>query len=609
MEPAELLVLDSSARTDVGAVHRALNQTEEDTALEARFRDARDPGGVRALFAVADGLGTARGGKVASAQALNMLEEGVEHYARRGESGIPGLAGLEAFLLYAVDRIDVTLKQSSENNPNLGGMGTTLTAVVVDGNTARLIHAGDSRAYVLREGGTEFQQLTSDDAALVEGEWRPVNGLGGVAEQVQPALSAEPLHAGDVLLLCTDGLWREVDDAIMHRILAGSPTPAIASDRLVRAANHSGGRGNIGVVVVHVGRPDIPNDAELDRLFPRPGAARRDPGTVPMPLASARPVTGGPASPPRPAAPAAPTEGALGPPQPLTGQLPPGPATPARVIPPPGTSDPSDVAQGTTGPSGVPRRDAAPPAAQDVDPRSIPPRPPLPGVQASPFMAAVGGFAAGVVFLAIVWGVSAKMHNRATSKASAPAQTQDVAVFYFPKSDAPLTLPDVWARGASAEPGQEWAKLGKGENTLGCEVDPEPGEPLVELRANAKVDAQGRVKPTQFVVKIGRVGTGGAAAPVRTTSAAGVVPAVSAPGTINVRSATAGRITVTREGEREPLQEADLELDPAGDCSAMVTQLPLGRYVVFHTILRQSRLVTITTEQPSQPVRFPEADT
>jgi len=609
MEPSELLVLDSSARTDVGAVHRALNQTEEDTALEARFRDARDPNGVRALFAVADGLSAARGGKVASAQALNMLEEGVEHYARRGESGIPGLAGLEAFLLYAVERIDATLKQSSENNPNLGGMGTTLTAVVVDGNTARLIHAGDSRAYILREGGTEFQQLTSDEAALVDGEWRPVNGLGGVAEQVRPAPSAEPLHAGDVLLLCTDGLWREVDDAIMHRILAGSPTPAIASDRLVRAANHSGGRGNIGVVVVHVGRPDIPNDAELDRLFPRPGAPRRDPGTVPMPLASARPVTGGGVSPARPAAPPLAAEGALGPPQPLTGQLPPGPATPARVIPPPGTSDPSDVAQGTTGPGGMPRRDGLPPGAQNVDPRTIPPRPPMPGVQASPFMSALGGFAAGVLFLAIVWGVSAKMHNRGASKAAPPAKTQDVTVFYFPKSGAPLTEPDVWARSASSGSGEEWAKLSKGENTLGCEVSPETGEPVVELRANAKLDAQGRVMPMQFGLKIGKVGAGGASSPVRSTSAPGLAPAAAAQGTISVQSTTAGRITVTRQGDREPLQEADLELDPAGGCSAMLTQLPFGRYVVFHTILRLSQTVTISAEQPSKLVRFSEVDT
>lgn len=274
MDVSSLIGLEAAGRTDAGVEPRRLGQPDEDTVCVLRFHDIPQPAGVRALYAVADGLSSGRSGKVASAQAVNLLEEAVEHYARRGGSGIAGLDSFPEYLRYVLERIDQTLKQSSENNVSLAGVGTTATVAVVEGNTLRVAHAGDSRAYLFRRSSGGSVQITEDDTMDPSGSDglgpSPSNGLGCICDAVKVHLYSEEIHDGDALLLCTDGLWRQISDEEIFRILLGSPAPSLAVDRLIRASNCAGGAGNVGVVVVHFGAANFANDEELDRLY-RPG--------------------------------------------------------------------------------------------------------------------------------------------------------------------------------------------------------------------------------------------------------------------------------------------------------------------------------------------------
>ncbi len=291
-----VLRMDAAGRTDVGEARRAAGLPDEDTVFLARFRDLADAAGVRALYAVADGVSQRKGGKVASAQAINMLEEGVEYYARRGESGIPGIDDLDSFLRYVFERIDQTLKSFAENNENIAGMGTTLTAAVIAGNEAKIVHAGDSRAYLLPAGGG-ITKLTEDHETTDEsGEIVPSNGVGCITDAVRVDLKTVELHDGDVLLLCTDGLWREITDGEIERIVRDSASPAIAVDRLIRAANEHGGSGNIGVVVCHFGER-VAREAAAAPAGERPEEAKEAPAPSPPVQRERAPTLGrGPAT-------------------------------------------------------------------------------------------------------------------------------------------------------------------------------------------------------------------------------------------------------------------------------------------------------------------------
>jgi len=512
MAQSELLTLDAAARTDAGAVRRARNEPDEDTVLDSRFRELHDPAGVRAVFAIADGMSHLKGGKVASAQAINMVEEGMEHYARRGESGIPGVDDLDSFLSYATERIDHILRQCSENNPNVAGMGTTLTALVVEGNTAHFAHAGDSRAYILSTGADALALVTEDQVVLQDGEPIPSNGLGCSGGPVELTLAARPLEDGDVVLLCSDGLWREVDDDALYRLLSGSPTPEAAADRLIRAANQAQGRGNIGGVVVHIGSPNIQNDPELDRVYPRPGATsagdRRDGGSIPMPLPSVRPVSGAPLpSVARPAAPG-PTTEAPAPPSEASDRG----GEQTRTIAAPGTSDPR-VQPGRTNLGGSrgpldPSRPRSP-----IDPRSVPPGPPH-DAPTSTFMAAIFGFLTGLVFMGLIWVVSARLRGGEDEPGKVVARDLETGrVEMFDRSQdqdpayAGLSPAKVACRVVNADGEEEWRDLQIGGGADIAFVDPENHDAELQLRATVQLDRRTRKpEPVIFGIKIGQSG-------------------------------------------------------------------------------------------------------
>ena len=228
------LVARHGALTDIG-LHR---KTNEDTFV------VQPP-----LFAVCDGMGGASAGEVASGLAAETL-------AAEVAGGAPLLAAAEAANAAVFQRAHDNLEQS--------GMGTTLTAFVLEGDTAHFVHIGDSRAYLLRDG--ELRQV-SDDHSLV-GEMMRDGRLTAEEAAVHPhrsilsrALGTEPqarideftegLLPGDVLLLCSDGLSGPVPaDAI--RVALTRSDPQAAAERLILEARRGGGPDNITAVVVRV---------------------------------------------------------------------------------------------------------------------------------------------------------------------------------------------------------------------------------------------------------------------------------------------------------------------------------------------------------------------
>ena len=209
-------------------------------------------------FAVADGMGGAQAGEVASRTAANVVEGGGE-----GE-GTP-----EERMTRLVREANRLIFDKAQKDESRRGMGTTLTAALVEGDGVTVAHVGDSRAYRLRDG--ELEQLTHDHSLVAElersGQLSPeaaehhpqrsiiTRALGPEAD-VEVDAHTHRARDGDVFLLCSDGLTGMVSDAEMAGILRAEDTLEDAAQALVRAANQGGGRDNITVVLFRVAEDD-----------------------------------------------------------------------------------------------------------------------------------------------------------------------------------------------------------------------------------------------------------------------------------------------------------------------------------------------------------------
>jgi serine/threonine protein phosphatase PrpC len=209
------------------------------------------------LAAVADGMGGHRAGEVASAIAMEELAT-LEH---AGPWPTPAEAGeaLRAAFLAANRRIREVAAKDSE----FEGMGTTLVALLEDGDSVHLANVGDSRAYLLRNG--ELSQVTVDHTLVQElideGRLRPdeaerhpqrsiITRALGVESDVEVDLFTYKLLPGDRLLLCSDGLSGVVDEQRIRNVMLREPEPQRAAEKLVAMANEGGGPDNITVVVL-----------------------------------------------------------------------------------------------------------------------------------------------------------------------------------------------------------------------------------------------------------------------------------------------------------------------------------------------------------------------
>jgi serine/threonine protein phosphatase PrpC len=228
------------------------------------------------LLAVADGMGGMAAGDVASnivIAAMAPLDEDV-----------PGDALVDA-LRNAVDTANQQLRDTVDANPQLEGMGTTLTATLFSGSKLGMVHVGDSRAYLLREG--EFSQITKDDTYVQmlvdEGRISPeeasshpqrsllTRALDG--RDIDPEYSVRQVLPGDRYLICSDGLSGVVSGDTIAETLRDYVDPQQCVERLVQLALRGGGPDNITVIVADATDQDIVEEAPMVG-----GAAARDRG-------------------------------------------------------------------------------------------------------------------------------------------------------------------------------------------------------------------------------------------------------------------------------------------------------------------------------------------
>lgn len=243
------------------------------------------------LLAVADGMGGAAAGEVASSMALRtafQLVLGAVKWAlvvERPESREQEIQESTDRAVGYLRRIDEILSDRARAEPALSGMGTTLTAAYAVGDQMYLVHVGDSRAYLFRDGAlrrlTRDQTVAQDlvDTGRLAPEELPGHRLGHVLTQALGRRGGEvrvevhrlELADQDRVVLCTDGLTDMVDDPSVQDTLARIPGSEAACEALTELALARGGRDNVTVVVAGFSIP--PRDSEAD-----PGVRVDDPG-------------------------------------------------------------------------------------------------------------------------------------------------------------------------------------------------------------------------------------------------------------------------------------------------------------------------------------------
>jgi serine/threonine protein phosphatase PrpC len=274
-----LRVAEHWCGTDTGLQRRA----NEDSLL------VRSP-----LFVVADGMGGAQAGEVASSVAVETFRGGLD------DGSDP-----ENSLVRQVERANSRINELSRTNVEHAGMGTTITAVYVGEQDVSIAHVGDSRAYCLRDG--ELLRLTDDhslvDELIRQGKLTPeeaeehpqrsvITRALGPEATVEVDVRSFRGRAGDVYLLCSDGLTTMLGESELLDVLVSHERLRDAGEALIAAANAAGGKDNITVVLFRV--EEILTEAEqgedghttLTTVAPAP-PAREQPGD--SPVASRRP--------------------------------------------------------------------------------------------------------------------------------------------------------------------------------------------------------------------------------------------------------------------------------------------------------------------------------
>ncbi len=248
--------LEASAWTDAGPVR--------DNNEDAYFLD-EDSG----LFVVADGMGGHAAGEVASRIAVETLTELLQGDLDPDETRLDRQVGDPADILrerlrYAMNQASARIRREALAHPTYMGMGTTVAVLLIEGDGAHVAHVGDSRIYLWR-GGT-LSRLTRDHTVVQQeidaGRLTPemarrvahrnyLTQSVGYHGPVEPDTATRPIVAGDVFLLCSDGVTDPLDDERLAELLESTDTPDLA-ERLVREAVAAGGEDNITAVCVRV---------------------------------------------------------------------------------------------------------------------------------------------------------------------------------------------------------------------------------------------------------------------------------------------------------------------------------------------------------------------
>ena len=262
VEVASEVFVSIACLTDVGRVRKnnqdafiVTDLTEGETIQTPGELLKRPIGAHGLLLEVADGMGGARAGDVASRMATEQLSQ---QLIGARESSL-----VSAWLRQGIKACNREIRKTSKTSPELyDGMGTTMTAAVIHNARAVIAQVGDSRGYLIREG--HIEQITKDQSLvqslLDSGEiseeaaarfpYRNVilHALGA-EDEIEPDISVVTLEEGDYLLLCSDGLFNKVDKVEMHDTITESDSLGVACEQLIALANERGGEDNITLVV------------------------------------------------------------------------------------------------------------------------------------------------------------------------------------------------------------------------------------------------------------------------------------------------------------------------------------------------------------------------
>lgn len=234
------------ARTSTGRVR---------TGNEDAFGFLPDHG----IYVVCDGMGGAAGGEIASRLAVDTVLHRI---------AVENGAGARDRIHEAITEANRAVLERADREPGLYGMGTTLVALMVghpEPGKALIAHAGDSRCYLFRHGKLS---LCTHDHSLVDEQMRlgtmtreeaerspfrsVITRAIGTQESVTEEILEMDTEPGDLFLLCTDGLTREVSEEEISRILGDENDFERAVERLIEEANEAGGRDNVTCLLVHV---------------------------------------------------------------------------------------------------------------------------------------------------------------------------------------------------------------------------------------------------------------------------------------------------------------------------------------------------------------------
>lgn len=265
------LQIQVAGQSDLGCIR---SNNEDNFGYDSRY----------GIYVVCDGMGGAAAGEVASKIAVDTVlnycrQSAIDKLEPSGGAVFDGVSARANTLARAIQLANQQIRAAAEQNPENRGMGSTITAVLVEGNMYSIAHVGDSRIYLLRKGA--IQQITQDHSLVMEHVRRGlitaeqaehseirniiIRALGS-EESVEPDLSDLVAEPGDVVLLTTDGLTRHIPDAEILEIVTQASSCREACEHLVESAKQGGGHDNITCLLLQfVERPwtllgDAPGD-------------------------------------------------------------------------------------------------------------------------------------------------------------------------------------------------------------------------------------------------------------------------------------------------------------------------------------------------------------
>ncbi len=255
------LAVEVAGQTDVGCV-RANN--EDNFGYDSRY----------GIFVVCDGMGGQAAGEVASKMGVDILLEYFRQEGKNGSYQLNGRPGAEApgnlsqaarWLGSAIHLANRKIYAAGQEQSGRLGMGTTIVAAVIRGHALAIANVGDSRIYLIRQGVIE--QLTQDHSLVMEhvrrGYITPEQAqrselqnviLRALGSEQEVEVDVEDLVAvsGDLILMTSDGLTRQVDDQAILKIITGASSLEQACSALVQAANQRGGDDNITCLLLRI---------------------------------------------------------------------------------------------------------------------------------------------------------------------------------------------------------------------------------------------------------------------------------------------------------------------------------------------------------------------